>query len=67
MKYCGDSETLQIILTKLKNIPASLLGSSVTVRYALKGVLPEILDKEYTCQPPGLLCYCQVRIKGSPL
>jgi hypothetical protein len=29
-------------LTKLKNIPASLLGSSVTVRYALKGVLPEI-------------------------
>jgi hypothetical protein len=42
MKYCGDSETLQIILTKLKNIPASLLGSSVTVRYALNGVLPEI-------------------------
>jgi hypothetical protein len=35
MKYCGDSETLQIILTKLKNIPASLLGSSVTVRYIL--------------------------------
>jgi hypothetical protein len=45
MKYCGDSETLQIILTKLKNIPASLLGSSVTVRHVLKEVLPEIAIK----------------------
>jgi hypothetical protein len=51
---------------EIKNIPANLLGSSVTVRYALKGVLTEI---ELKNMPFGLLCNCQVDtcIIGVPL